>query len=215
MDRVTLLQRDAEVANLAGRYDSAIVLARMALDRVDAAVEPLRAGALLERLALYHRVTGDSPKAMGTSERAVATIPPEPPSQERARALAAHGQLLMLLTRHAQARPLCEKAVTVAMQVGDRAVEGHALTTLGTSLGALGHVDEGIARLERGRQIARELGNIDDLCRTHANLATVLELSGRAADAADVYLAGADVARQFGRLAGPAPSCCPTPLSRC
>jgi DNA-binding CsgD family transcriptional regulator/tetratricopeptide (TPR) repeat protein len=202
LDRVTLLQRAAEVANLAGRYDSAIVLARMALDRVDAAVEPLRAGALLERLALYHWVAGDSPKAMATIELAVAAIPAEPPSQELARALATQSQLLMLLTRHARARALGEKAVAVARQVGDRAVEGHALTTLGTSLGALGHMAEGIAHLEQGRRIATELGNIDDLCRTHANLATTLELSGRAADAADVYLAGAEVARQFGTLGG-------------
>ncbi len=132
----------------------------------------------------------------------MATIPSEPPSQELARALAAHGQLLVLASHHLDAQVRCEAAVAVARQVGDRAVEGHALTTLGTSLGVLGHLEAGIAHLEHGRQIAKELGNVDDLHRAHANLATVLELNGRTADAVDVYLAGVDLARQFGALGG-------------
>ena len=200
LDRVTILHRAAEVANHAGHHDRAIALARLALDQVDADAEPLRAGALLERLARYHWVSRDTPKAMASIERAVATIPAEPPSQELARALAAHGQLLVLLGRHAQVQARCEQAVAVARQVGARAVEGHALTTLGSSLGLLGHMEAGIANLEQGLEIAKELGEGADLCRAHANLATILEMSGRAAEAVDVYLAGVDVARQFGAL---------------
>jgi DNA-binding CsgD family transcriptional regulator/tetratricopeptide (TPR) repeat protein len=200
LDRVTILHRAAEVANHAGHHDRAIALARLALDQVDADAEPLRAGALLERLARYHWVSRDTPKAMASIERAVATIPAEPPSQELARALAAHGQLLVLLGRQGQVQARCEQAVAVARQVGARTVEGHALTTLGTSLGLLGHLEAGIANLEQGRQIAEELGEGADLCRAHANLATILEVSGRAAEAVDVYLAGVDVARQFGAL---------------
>jgi DNA-binding CsgD family transcriptional regulator/tetratricopeptide (TPR) repeat protein len=137
---------------------------------------------------------------MAAVERAVATIPTEPPSEELARALAAHGQLLMLLSHLAEARARCEEAVAVARQVGARAVEGHALTTLGTTLGSLGHLEEGIADLEQGRDIARELGNVDDLGRVHANLASVLDMAGRSADAAEVYLAGAAVVRRHGAL---------------
>jgi tetratricopeptide (TPR) repeat protein len=215
LDRVALLQRAAEVASLAGRYDRSIVLARMAIDRVDVTAEPLLVGSLLERLARYHWMAGDTPKAMATIERAVAIIPTEPPSPELARALAAHGQLLMLLSRHSQARPRCEAAVAVARRVGDRASERHALMTLGTSLGVLGHMEEGIEHLEHGRKIAEELGKIEDLCRAHANIASILELAGRAAEAADVYLAGAAVAHQFGTWAGTARCCCPMRPSRC
>jgi ATP/maltotriose-dependent transcriptional regulator MalT len=200
LDRGTLLFRAAEAANLAGDVERAVSMARLALDRVDAAAEPLRAGALLERLARYHWIAGDTPQAMATIERAVATIPAEPPSDELARALAAHGQLLMLLARQAEARARCEEAIAVARQVGARAVEGHALTTLGTSLGVLGQMEAGIAHLEQGRQIARELGNLDHLTRVDTNLAYVLEMAGRAADAVDVYLAGVDMARPAGGL---------------
>jgi DNA-binding CsgD family transcriptional regulator/tetratricopeptide (TPR) repeat protein len=200
LDRGTLLHRAAEAANLAGYDDRAVALGRLALDRVDPFAEPLRAGALLERLARYHWTSANTPRAMAAVERAVAIIPPEPPSEELARALAAHAQLLMLLGRHAQARARGEEAVAVASQVGARAVEGHALTTLGTCLGILGHTEEGIADLEQGLRIARDLVNADDLGRGHANLATVLDQAGRSAEAAEVFLAGAEAVRQHGAL---------------
>jgi ATP/maltotriose-dependent transcriptional regulator MalT len=200
LDRGAVLHRAAEAANLAGYDDRAVALGRMALDRVDPAAEPLRAGALLERLARYHWNAGHTPLAMAAVERAVAIIPPDPPSPELARALAAHGQLLMLLDHHAEALARGQEAVAVARRVGARAVEGHALTTLGTSLGILGQLEEGIADLEQGRRIARELVDVDDLGRVHACLATVLDQAGRSADAVEVFLAGADVVRQFGAL---------------
>src|SRR5829696_377000 len=64
LDRGTLLHRAAEAANLAGYDDRAITLGRLALDRVDPVAEPLRAGALLERLARYHWTAADTPRAM-------------------------------------------------------------------------------------------------------------------------------------------------------
>jgi DNA-binding CsgD family transcriptional regulator/tetratricopeptide (TPR) repeat protein len=209
LDRGMVLHRAAEAANLAGYDDRAVALGRLALERVDAAAEPRRAGALLERLARYHWTAANTPLAMAAVERAVAIIPSEPPSEELARALAAHGQLLMLLDHNAEAMARCQEAVAVARKVGARAVEGHALTTLGTSLCILGHLEEGVADLEQGRRIAREMVNVDDLGRSHANLATVLDMAGRSAEAAEVFLAGADVAGQFGALGRYGPSLLP------
>jgi predicted ATPase len=103
LDRVTLLQRAAEAASQAGWWDRSVTLARLALDRVDADRDPLRAGGLVERLARYHWLAGNGPTALAAIERAVATIPAQPPSLERARALAAHGQILMLLPRRSAA----------------------------------------------------------------------------------------------------------------
>jgi DNA-binding CsgD family transcriptional regulator/tetratricopeptide (TPR) repeat protein len=200
LDRGALLYRAAEAANLAGHDDRAIALANLALERVDAAAEPLRAGALLERLARYHWIAGDSPRAMAAIEQAVATIPGEPPTPELARALAAHGQLLMLVDHHAEAQVRCQEAVAVARQVGARAVEGHALSSLGTSVGILGHLEEGRANLELGLRIATELVNVDDMGRSHANLATVLDMAGRSAEAAEVFLAGVEMVRRYGAL---------------
>src|SRR5439155_11737098 len=122
----------------------------------------------------------------------------EPPTWERARVLAAHGRVLMLVGRQSQAMTRCEEAIAVARQVGARAEEGHALNMLGTAFCTLGRIEAGMAHLERAREIAGELGEVADLVRVHQNLASILEMIGRCADAAETYLAGLDVARRFG-----------------
>jgi len=209
LDRVAVLHRAAEAADFAGRSDLAVTLATQALGQIDAAAEPLRAGVLLERLCYYHWLASDRSAAIAAIERAVATVPAEPPTWERARVLAAHGRELMLVGRPSQALARCEEAVAVARHVGAQAEEAHALNMLGTSLCMLGHLEAGIAHLEQAREIARELGEVSELILVHMNLATVLEESGRCADAVDVYLAGFDVARRFGAVSSYGPRLLP------
>jgi DNA-binding CsgD family transcriptional regulator len=66
-----------------------------------------------------------------------------------------------------------------------------------------------VADLEQGRHIARELANVDDLGRTHANLATVLDIAGRPADAVEVFLDGVETVRQVGALGRYGPNLLP------
>ena len=179
------------------------------MGQVDAAVEPLRAGVLLERLCYYHWFASDRSAAMAAIEKAVATVPAGPPTWERARVLAAYGRELMLVGHPSQAITRCEEAIAVARQAGARAEESHALNMLGTSLSMLGHMEAGIAYLEQAREIASELGEVSELILVHMNLATVLEEGGRCADAADVYLAGLDVARRFGAFGSYGPRLLP------
>ena len=209
LDRVAVLHRAAEAADFAGHSDLAVALATQALDQIDAAAEPLRAGVLLERLCYYHWFASDRFVAMAAIERAVATVPADPPTWERARVLAAHGRELMLVGCPSQAMARCQEAIAVARQVGARAEEAHALNILGSSLCELGHVEAGIAHLEQAREIASELGEVSELILVHMNLATALEESGRCADAADVYLAGFDVARRFGAVGSYGPRLLP------
>jgi DNA-binding CsgD family transcriptional regulator/tetratricopeptide (TPR) repeat protein len=198
LSRAALLERAAQAAQLTGDSGRAVALTEQALAEVDPAAEPLRAGALLERLAHYRWTDGDSAAAMATVQRSLATIPAEPPSPERARALAAHGQMLLLLSRLRAARARSEEAVAAARQVGARAVEGHAANSLGTALGKLGHLEVGIAHLERARQLAEELGDSEDRFRAHHNLASVLIRGGRYADVVAVELQHLELARRLG-----------------
>jgi tetratricopeptide (TPR) repeat protein len=198
LDQIAVLHRAAEAADLAGRCELAVALATRALGQIDADAEPLRAGVLLDRLCHYYWFASDSSAAMAAVEQAVATVPADPPTWERARVLAAHGRVLMLMGRESQAMARCEEAIAVARQVGARAEEAHALNMLGTALCTLGNMEAGIAYLEQARAIASELGEVTELILVHMNLATVLEESGRCADAAEIYLAGLDVARRFG-----------------
>jgi DNA-binding CsgD family transcriptional regulator/tetratricopeptide (TPR) repeat protein len=200
LDRISLLQRAAQAASLAGEGARAVALIGQALEETDAAAEPWRAGALLERLARYHWMGGDTLAAMAAVERAVATVPPEPPSAERARVLAAHGQMLMLWSRMRAASARCEEAIAVARQVGARAVEGHALNSLGASIGCLGHLEVGIAHLEQARGIAAGLGDPDDLCRALHNLGCVLLRNGRYEDVVRVELECRELAGRFGSM---------------
>ena len=58
MDKAELLARAGEAAANAGAADRAVALVRGALAEVDAAVDPLLAGQLTERLAFHLRVAG-------------------------------------------------------------------------------------------------------------------------------------------------------------
>jgi tetratricopeptide (TPR) repeat protein len=185
---------------LTGETNRAVALVRQALAAVDRTAAPLLTGALLERLARYRWMSGDSEAAMRALEEAVAIIPAEPPSPERARCLAAHGQLLLLRARNAAATSRCQEAIAMARQVGARTEEGHALNTLGAALGALGQVDQGIARLRQARRIAEEVDDPEDLCRADHNLTDILLRNGRA----EAALAAALQARQVAAQAGSA-----------
>jgi DNA-binding CsgD family transcriptional regulator/tetratricopeptide (TPR) repeat protein len=200
LDRGALLQRAAQAASLAGEGPRAVALIAQALAETDAAADPLQAGALLERLARYQWFAGDTLAAMTTVEQAVATIPAKPPSAERARALAAHGQMLMLWSRNGAAQARCEEAVAVARQVGARAVEGHGLNSLGSSFGNRGHLETGVAHLDQARAIAAELGDPDDLCRAHHNLGCIYLIAGSHEEAVRAQRECLDLARRFGSM---------------
>ena len=86
--------------------------------------------------------------------QAVATLPADPPSAERARVVAAEGQLLMLRGHAREAIARCEEALAVARAVGARAEEGHALNTLGACRSGLGEHDAGEACLREALAIA-------------------------------------------------------------
>jgi predicted ATPase len=101
-DRVGLLSRCAEAAYAAGDPSRAAQLVRQALRLVDQARHPQRAGLLHEQLARCLRMLAD-PDALGEQQQAVRLVPPGP-SVERARALGSLAQLLVLVSRFAEAR---------------------------------------------------------------------------------------------------------------
>ena len=73
----------------------ALTLAEHALGRLDERVEPRRVAVLLERLGRYAWASGREADALSYSRRAVDLVPEQPPSAERARALAGHAHILM------------------------------------------------------------------------------------------------------------------------
>jgi DNA-binding CsgD family transcriptional regulator/tetratricopeptide (TPR) repeat protein len=80
----------------------------------------------------------------------------------------------MLMARYSESRESCDEAISIARAVGARAEEGHALNTLGCDLGYLGDPAAAVEHLSRAREIAAEVGDLDDLARAYLNLSELL-----------------------------------------
>src|SRR5262249_43630117 len=169
LDRVELLRLAAAAASTAGRSDRGLALIESALAEVDAESEPARAAVLFVNLGRYAWLVGGAERSLHASERAVALVPPDPPSPELAQALASLGQGLMLTGRLQESAERCYEAIGMASEVVARATEGHARNTLGTVLGDLGDLERAVGLLEEARRIAEEVDGVDDLLRTYTN----------------------------------------------
>lgn len=199
VDLPALLHRTAEASYmLEGGLEKSIELTERAERAIDADREPVRAGALAERLGRYLWIAGRGNEAIAAVERALELIPTTPPSSERAKALASMAQLLMLSSRNTESERYGLEALAVAKQIGTKAVEAHALITIGTVEGLTGREDAGIAHILEGRQVAEQEKALDDLLRSYSNLSSILDAAGRLEESVNDALEGADRAARFG-----------------
>ena len=120
--------------------------AHQAVDLVEEG-DPLRAVRYYDRLSRYLHESGRTDAALSVVEHVTDLVPAEPPSAERARALAALAQGLMLAWRFDESLAICEQALAIARAVGAEAVEFRALVDLGRDLAYVG-------RARRGRRAA-------------------------------------------------------------
>ncbi len=188
---VDILRRAANVADITGRQDLAVALARRALDEVDETVDPITAALVHERLARFlwmHK--RPFAEVVAHNEAAVALVPSEPPSAERALVEAALGQQLMLHDYNAEALRWCEAAIRTARQVGEKVIEGHAHNSHGTALAHLGAVDRGLDELYVALDMATASDSWLDVARATINISGVLQTTNRYAEAVEVAQAG-------------------------
>jgi tetratricopeptide (TPR) repeat protein len=197
LDHVQVLAHAAEQENLVGEFGRSIAHIRMALDLIDPEADPVTAGLMHERLGRFLWI-GDQ-DGLPDHVRALELVPVEPPSPERARVLAGYAQILMLNGDFAESAVVAAEAVAIAEAVGARQAEGHALNTLATVLIPQGRVDEGLEFLERSGQIAREIGNLDDMARSWINRTHALSILGRWDELLVVGREGVEWARRVGQ----------------
>jgi DNA-binding CsgD family transcriptional regulator len=200
IEQVTLLERAAEAASMAGDNTRAQALARQILAQIDPAAEPARAALRWERLGRFCWLTGDQGASWHAYEQALRTVPAEP-SAARAKVLAATAQSLMLRSLHLSARGYAEQAIAVSREVGALAEEAHARNTLGCDLAALGHDTEGIGLLEQALAMTRQAGDEAEVARCLINLTENLAIARRCAEAVRVGDAGAAEANRLGLAA--------------
>jgi DNA-binding CsgD family transcriptional regulator/tetratricopeptide (TPR) repeat protein len=172
LDRIQLLE------HAAGNYQNDPVRAvehiATALKLVDAERDPVRAGLLHAALGRNLWFSGDGAGALAACREAVRLVPRQPPSVARARVAAGLGQILMILAHTAEGIGYCEEAVKLAAQTGARAIESHALNTLGILTAYFGDVEGGLDMLYRALDIANEIVSVDDIGRAYGNLTDVL-----------------------------------------
>ena len=198
LGRLEVTRRAADAANLSGDPERAIALARTALDLIDEDSDRVGAALGTERLARYVWSAGREEDALPLYRRAVELMPADPPSAERALVLAAEGQVLMLSGRAAESSARCEEAIEIARRVGARAVEAHALNTIGPNCTGIGEYARAVEATSRARRIARQLGQVEDVARSYINESDALDQAGRVEESIALALEGIGAAGQLG-----------------
>ncbi len=153
LDEVEVLHRAAKAASWAAEPARALSLVETALALVDEATEPGRAAVLLERLGRYSWASGREADALTYYQRAVELAPEQPPSAERARALAGHAQILMLHWHDQEAEQRAREAIDAARRTGAVAVEAHAFNTLSSALGGQGDVAAALSAMDESARL--------------------------------------------------------------
>ena len=166
------------------------MLLASALADLDPDAEPRRYSALLARLARVQWSLNRGLEGVETARRALAMLPAEEVSSERASLLAWLARTQHLRGRFREAARDGEQALAAAVAAGDRTSEAEVLNTLGMTQIATGRVDDGAALLRRAMQIARESDDLDSLATAYSNLADVLSLAGRTREALAIALEG-------------------------
>jgi DNA-binding CsgD family transcriptional regulator/tetratricopeptide (TPR) repeat protein len=193
-----LLRRAAEVAMADGETDRALRLAEASMDEVDADTAPLRAAALHILIGRVHWVEGDLADACASYDEAVALLPAEASTRERAQVRALQGHAFMLQCRYTDAVNCCREAIAVAVAVGAPDLEGHARNTLGVCLTQLGEAGTGLGELACALRIAKSREDTWELGRTYVNFSDALLNAGRWSEAAEIGMEGVNVCRGLG-----------------
>jgi DNA-binding CsgD family transcriptional regulator len=201
MSRGQLLLRAAE-ALLPSLSPRALVLAKAALDALDADSEPEDRAAVIGRIGRMNWVHHRGPAAAAAYEQAVALLADRPPSAGKARSLADLGQSLLLRSQHRQALTVLKDALSEARAVGALSVEAHVLCSFGAVLVGLGQVSEGLSMLRHALQLCDEVGEGEDIIRIYSNYSSALEFSAVYEEAARLAAEGAGFASQMGHWRG-------------
>jgi DNA-binding CsgD family transcriptional regulator/tetratricopeptide (TPR) repeat protein len=133
--------------------------------------EVLREGDALRWMSRLSWYNGRSAQAEGHADRAIELLSGLPPGRELAMAWSNRAQLHMLAGRAQEAREWSRKALQLAQELGECAldIQAHALNNLGTAL--LNDGDEsGRAHLERSLELALAANHSEHAARAYTNL---------------------------------------------
>ena len=183
IDRIAVLEQAAEAAAQAGDARRSIDLVRAGLTELDPLAEPARAGILHHRLAWHLNESGDWQSGVQALERAVALIPIDPPTVERARVLADLAHSLMMRGRFGDSLATGEAALAISRSIGASVAEARALNVIGLDLACRSDFERGIPLLRESHALALDLGQPLAIFLTAVALGWALDEAARHAEA--------------------------------
>jgi DNA-binding CsgD family transcriptional regulator len=198
MDRVELLAHAAQAMAWSGAPERSDEQLTMALALVDEACSPARAGALHERRGWFRYFRGHTDEALAEYQEAARLIPAEPPSVDRAYALAGRVLVLLLLGRYVEVCDGFAAAIDAARAAGARGAEARALSAEGYRVVVSGNASRGIELLHEAHALARVSHDADVIAQTGALLEDALRREGRLEDAVTLSLELVDHCRDAG-----------------
>ncbi len=171
-DLTDLEARHAEALFLAADPWAAVDAIRRTLARLDESAAS-RAAVLGERLAVYLIEAGDEAGALAAAADAVARVPSDPPTPERALVLANQARILMLLHRDAEALAACDEGIAAARAAGADHELASVLITQATLIGRM-DLSRGAELLEDAHRFAERIHDARQMLRADNNLGLVL-----------------------------------------
>jgi DNA-binding CsgD family transcriptional regulator/tetratricopeptide (TPR) repeat protein len=198
MPLTALLDWAADLASLTGNSARAVELTRRAIDLSDVDAESVHLASRYERLGTYLLPAGQREPGLAAFRRAVELVPPEPPTAQRVRVLAALGNALMLSARYDESREVAQQAIDIAATIGDRRCALRAVDVLAGDLCYLDRLDEGLAMLFAACEPDPERDSLRDLIRPYIYLSDALNMAGRLSESIRVAYEGLVTARRLG-----------------
>ena len=198
VDQIQLFYELSFARMLAGEMNGAVDAAGRAVELSEPSEDPVRAALLLERFGRTSWVNGDMESGLRHHAEAVALLDGQPPSPTVARVLSGYGSMLLLRGHNHRAVEVTTNAIEVARAVGAEQAELYALNTLGVAMGQLGDCAAGIEIAREAFHRTKELNDLHDLGRAYGNFSTVLQICGRADEAAELSAEGSEWARRNG-----------------
>jgi len=193
-DRVTVALAAAGAASRAGEPDRAVALARKVVEGT--AGDPMRQASLRHVLSRYLLGTEEVEETLAHTEAALAVLPEEPPSLDRAWTLAMRARAAMNADLDELAAEVAAQALDVAHRLDAPDVEADVLTTM--AILEVADDDRAAVLLAQARERAVEAGDILTELRCWYNIAANRYYAGRIDEALQVTADGLDRARATG-----------------
>ncbi len=185
-----LLRAAAHCSRQAGDPAMGISHLRRAIELLDEERDRVALGGLYAELSEGYWINGTGDDAVACSERAISLLAGER-TREAAEAFGWYSRLLMLSGRFAEGVEPGRIGVELAEELDARLELCRAENSLGTSLSALGEIDEGLPRLRRSIAIGEREGLGGDTVRGYINLVSILMIPlNRVEESEEVALRG-------------------------